>query len=331
MQYLTGLGRALTGDLGISCETGRPVTSLLAEGLAATSAVTGLALLLAVLVGAGVALSATGTRFTWLSRTLLNLPPLGVAIPGFWLGLMLLEVFSFRLAWFPAIGNEGFGSLVLPAITLAVPTSALIATSSLAHNTPGWTDQSDAIVFDPTQAAAVLDADGWTIGADGVRQKDGQRLHLVVAYISNFGPNQTALELIQQQLGDSGIEVELWTGTVPDLRAGLAEGKFDVVRGNLSRADGDVLRTQFSATGGTNWYKIDDAELEAALAGQQSTADQAKRDEYLATAQQILVDQVYNIPVLELTTVVATDPQVYGVVPGADSRLSQLTDAFVAG
>lgn len=206
-----------------------------------------------------------------------------------------------------------------------------VATSSLAHNTPGWTDQSDAIVFDPTQAAAVLDADGWTIGADGVREKDGQRLHLVVAYISNFGPNQTALELIQQQLGDSGIEVELWTGTVPDLRAGLAEGKFDVVWGNLSRADGDVLRTQFSATGGTNWYKIDDAELEAALAGQQSTADQAKRDEYLATAQQILVDQVYNIPVLELTTVVATDPQVYGVVLGADSRLSQLTDAFVAG
>lgn len=127
VQYLTGLGRALTGDLGTSWETGRPVTSLLAEGLAATAAVTGLALLLAVLFGAGIALLATGTRFTWLSRTLLNLPPLGVAIPGFWLGLILLEVFSFRLAWFPAIGNEGFGSLVLPAITLAVPTSALIA------------------------------------------------------------------------------------------------------------------------------------------------------------------------------------------------------------
>ena len=127
VQYLTGLGRALTGDLGSSWENGRPVTSQLVEGLAATAALTGLALLLAVVLGAGIALLATGTRFRWLSRTLLNLPPLGVAIPGFWLGLLLLELFSFRLGWFPAIGNDGVASLVLPAITLAVPTSAMIA------------------------------------------------------------------------------------------------------------------------------------------------------------------------------------------------------------
>ncbi len=126
-QYLSGLGRVLTGDLGRSWENGRPVTSLLAEGLAATAALTGLALVLAILIGTGIALLAAGTRRRWLSRTLLNLPPLGVAIPGFWLGLLLLEAFSFRLGWFPAIGNEGFASLVLPAVTLAVPTSAMIA------------------------------------------------------------------------------------------------------------------------------------------------------------------------------------------------------------
>lgn len=127
VQYLTGLGRAMTGDLGTSWENGRPVTSLVAEGLAATLAVTSLALLLAVVFGAGLALLATGTRHPRVRRTLLNLPPLGVAIPGFWLGLILLEVFSFRLALFPAIGNDGFASLVLPAVTLAVPTSAMIA------------------------------------------------------------------------------------------------------------------------------------------------------------------------------------------------------------
>ena len=55
------------------------------------------------------------------------MPALGVAIPTFWIGLLLLQTFSFRLGWFPAVGNAGFESLVLPAITLAVPNSALIA------------------------------------------------------------------------------------------------------------------------------------------------------------------------------------------------------------
>ena len=127
VQYLTGLGRAMTGDLGMSWENGRPVTSLVAEGLAATLAVTSLALLMAVVFGAGLALLATGTRHPRVRRTLLGLPPLGVAIPSFWFGLMLVQWFSFPLPLFPAIGNKGFAWLVLPAVTLAVPTSALIA------------------------------------------------------------------------------------------------------------------------------------------------------------------------------------------------------------
>ena len=213
---------------------------------------------------------------------------------------------------------------------VALNDSFAVATSSLANNTPGWSDQAARIVFDPDQAGTLLDQAGWMPGGDGIREKNGQKLHLVLAYISNFGPNQAAVEYIQQQLGDVGIDVELWTGTVPDLRTGLGEGSFDLVWANLSRADGDVLRQQFSVTG-TNWYKIDDADMEAALVGQQSTADQAKRNEYLAAAQQILVGKAYNIPVFELTTVLGTAETVHGVVLGADSRLSQLTDAFVGG
>jgi len=212
---------------------------------------------------------------------------------------------------------------------VALNDSFAVATSSLAHNTPGWSDQTSRIVFDPDQAGTLLDQAGWAKGADGIREKDGQQLHLVLAYISNFGPNQAAVEYIQQQLKDVGIDVGLWTGTVPDLRTGLGQGSFDLVWANLSRADGDVLRQQFSVTG-TNWYKIDDAELEAALVGQQSTADQARRNEYLATAQQILVEKAYNIPVFELTTVLGTADAVHGVALGADSRLAPLTQAFLS-
>jgi len=203
-----------------------------------------------------------------------------------------------------------------------------VATSALAANTPGWADQSASISFDPEKAKSLLDAAGWVVGADGIRVKDGVPLHLLTAYISNFGPNQTALELIQQQLKDVGIDIELWTGTVPDLLAGQQEGKFDLIWGNISRADGDILRTTFSVAA-SDYYKIKDPQLEAALVGQQSTADPAKRKQFLATAQQILVEKAYQIPVHELTTVLGTAQNVHGIVLGADSRLSQLTDAYL--
>jgi peptide/nickel transport system permease protein len=127
LQYLSRLGRALTEDFGTSFESGRPVSALIAESLPATAAVAGLALLLGILGGTALALLAAAAPARWYSRLPLNLPPLGVAVPSFLVGLLLLELFSFRLHWFPAIGNEGIGSIVLPAITLAIPTGAVVA------------------------------------------------------------------------------------------------------------------------------------------------------------------------------------------------------------
>ena len=74
--------------------------------------------------------------------------------------------------------------------------------------------------------------------------------------------------------------------------------------GNLSRADGDVLRTAFS-TAGTNYYKVDDPELEPLLQQQAATADTDARNEVLAEAQSRIVGQATQIPVFELTTVLA--------------------------
>ena len=120
-QYVDQLGDALRGDLGRSLQSGRPVTTLIAESLPATAQITGIALLLAVIVGSTVAIVATTSRRRRLSQFLLGLPPLGVAIPSFWLGLLLLQQFSFHWQSCPALGNEGWRSLVLPAITLAIP------------------------------------------------------------------------------------------------------------------------------------------------------------------------------------------------------------------
>ncbi len=126
-QYVEALGRTATGDLGTSISSGAPVATLIAQALPETAKLAGLALLLAVVGGTGLASLATWTRSSRLRGLLLALPPLGVAVPTFWVGLVLLQLLSFRLPVFPAVGNQGFASLVLPAVTLAIPLSATIA------------------------------------------------------------------------------------------------------------------------------------------------------------------------------------------------------------
>ncbi|RCG30834.1 ABC transporter substrate-binding protein [Sphaerisporangium album] len=204
-----------------------------------------------------------------------------------------------------------------------------VATSILARTTPDWTDLSGALTFDVEAAKKLLDEAGWTPGADGVREKDGEKLSLVTTWLSNFGPNQSALELIQQQLSKIGVKLELQTYTVPELLQVYAKGTFDLAWGNLSRADGDVLRTNYS-TAGNNYYRIDDAGLEDALRGQQSTADGAERAGHIQRAQKLIVEKAHSIPVFELTTILALSSKTHGITLGADSRLQQLNDAWVS-
>jgi peptide/nickel transport system permease protein len=135
-QYFSKLGAALHGDFGRSIQTGESVSSVIRNALPATAAMAGLGLVLGVLLGGGIANEATLTRRRWLTQTLMSLPPLAVAIPGFLIGLLLLQWFSFTWHVFPAIGNTGWKSLALPAVTISLQPAAMIAqilTKSL-HN-----------------------------------------------------------------------------------------------------------------------------------------------------------------------------------------------------
>ncbi|EIV96617.1 ABC transporter permease [Frankia sp. QA3] len=126
-QYLTRLGRALHGDFGHSMQSGQDVLRLIAHALGQTLQITSLGLVLGVLGGGALALAATYVRRPWLRQTLLAIPPLGVAVPSFWVGLLLLQVLAFRWHVFPALGNHGWRSAVLPAVTLALPVVAVTA------------------------------------------------------------------------------------------------------------------------------------------------------------------------------------------------------------
>ena len=127
VQYGHKLLAALHGDLGTSFATGQTVRGAIGEALPPTLQIAVWGLLFAVVFGAVVALTATYTRVHWLAQALMGLPSLAVSLPVFWVGLMLTQLFSFRLGLFPSVGARGPSSVVLPAVTLGLPTGALIA------------------------------------------------------------------------------------------------------------------------------------------------------------------------------------------------------------
>ncbi|MEU0479084.1 ABC transporter permease [Streptosporangium sp. NPDC006013] len=127
VQYGEALWRALHGDFGHSITLGDSVIGLILDALPQTILLAAVASVIAVAGGAGVAVTASATRWRSLRRVLTNLPSVSVAMPTFWVGMVLIQIFSFRLRLFPALGNGGFSSLVLPAITLAIPTGAVVA------------------------------------------------------------------------------------------------------------------------------------------------------------------------------------------------------------
>ncbi|WP_036961932.1 ABC transporter permease [Pseudoclavibacter soli] len=126
-QYVISLGKALTLDFGSSFRSGQPALEAMTSVLPQTLALAALALPLSLLAGVALALGGVFSRHRWIRQAVGSLPPLGVAVPTFWIGLLLLQLFSFRIRLFPSMGNEGLISLVLPAVTLAIPTSAVIA------------------------------------------------------------------------------------------------------------------------------------------------------------------------------------------------------------
>jgi len=127
IQYFSMLWGLVTLDWGTSFVLKRPVLELLAVNFASTASLAGFALVIAVLIGLAVGGLAVYTRSRWISGALDALPPIGVALPTFWIGLVLMQIFSFTLGWLPASGDRGVASLVLPGITMAIPSAAVIA------------------------------------------------------------------------------------------------------------------------------------------------------------------------------------------------------------
>jgi peptide/nickel transport system permease protein len=127
VQYARFLGRAVVGDFGRSIFSRRPVIEEIAEQLPSTLELAGTALVIAVAVGLTLGVLAAVWHDSWIDRGAMLIALGGVSMPSFWLGLLLIFVFSLQLGWLPATGQGGVSRLLLPAATIGLNYSAVIA------------------------------------------------------------------------------------------------------------------------------------------------------------------------------------------------------------
>lgn len=132
VQYLSWLGGLLTGDLGDSLIYRAPVTELIADRFPASLSIAVSAMILAVVGGVLVGMLAAAFRGRIADRVTTVLSTLGIVTPNFWVGMILILLFSFAIPLFPAVGYTDFtddpvdwlAHIILPAIALALAVGA---------------------------------------------------------------------------------------------------------------------------------------------------------------------------------------------------------------
>ena len=126
-QYATFLRHAVTGDLGTSFRTGQPVTQMIAERVPATAELALAAMTVAILLALPLGIIAAVRKNTFVDHAAMTFSLAGISIPNFWLGPLLAIVFSVELGWLPVSGRGTVAHLVLPAVSLGLALSAILA------------------------------------------------------------------------------------------------------------------------------------------------------------------------------------------------------------
>ncbi len=169
---------------------------------------------------------------------------------------------------------------------------------------------------DPARAARLLDAAGWKLGEDGLRQKDGKPL--TVVFIDTQGNREKRLDVItmlRQQLRKNGIALKIDTQPAGNYLQRVQQGEYDLTAGSLFAPDPDVLRRLFSPADRalSAVAKVNDPEINAWVTAAAREPDLDKRRTLYRNVQHKVVDKVYAIPVYVLPYTIAAVREAHGI------------------
>jgi len=127
IQYGRYLGRLLHGDMGLSYATQKPVVDEILSRFPNTLALAFCSILVSIAISIPVGVISAVKQYSLVDNLGMVLALIGISMPSFWLGLILIIVFALGLGWFPSGGADQLKSIVLPALTLGVASTASIA------------------------------------------------------------------------------------------------------------------------------------------------------------------------------------------------------------
>jgi peptide/nickel transport system substrate-binding protein len=198
-----------------------------------------------------------------------------------------------------------------------------VVSSVLDSSTPGWSNESSLLAYDPAGAKALLDAAGWKEGPGGYRVKDGKQLKLVyMVEIGSDGP-----QLLQSQLKQVGINVEIKVLTTGQVLALEKSGDYDMVESYLTRGDpsvlGSILNTSLvKAAPGVNTQTPAQASVVTKdFTDGLSTLNTKDRAAVYAKLQKYVIEQGIAFPIYERVQVSGLSSKVHGFAWTSESFL----------
>ena len=159
---------------------------------------------------------------------------------------------------------------------------------------------ADTYGYNPEMAEQILEEAGWTMGSDGVRTKDGERLTIVANVLADVPEYGELTQVIQAQLAEVGMEVELKPLARSPWYASNAEGDYNIVGMALWSTDPNMLRMLYGTDGSVfTWSHYSNEEFDALVNEGARLTDAESRLELYEQAQQMLMDDAVVLPIYD--------------------------------